>query len=53
MDVLAEAGPWMHAVYRDPDRVRLVVNGPLGLSLPELAILAGMTAGAVPGSDGT
>ena len=53
MDILAEAGPWMHAVYREPDRVRLVVNGPLGLSLPELAILAGMSAGAVPGSDGT
>ncbi len=53
MDILAEAGPWMHAVYREPDRVRLVVNGPLGLSLPELAILAGMSAGAVPGSGGT
>ena len=53
MDILAEAGPWTHAVYREPDRVRLVVNGPLGLSLPELAILAGMSAGAVPGSDGT
>ena len=52
MDILAEAGPWMHAVYREPDRVRLVVNGPLGLSLPELAILAGLSAGAVPGSDG-
>ena len=49
MDLLAEAGPWMHAVYREPDRVRVVVNGPLGLSLPELAILAGMSAGAVPG----
>ena len=53
VDILAEAGPWMHAVYREPDRVRLIVNGPLGLSLPELAILAGMSAGAVPGSDGT
>lgn len=53
MDILAESGPWMHAVYREPDRVRLVVNGPLGLSLPELAILAGMSAGAVTGSEGT
>ena len=53
MDILAEAGPWMHAVYREPDRVRVVVNGPLGLSLPELAILAGMSAGAIPGSGGT
>lgn len=53
VDILAAAGPWMHAVYREPDRVRLVVNGPLGLSLPELAILAGMSAGAVPGSDGS
>ena len=53
MDILAEAGPWMHAVYREPDRVRLVVNGPLGLSLPELAILAGVSAGAMPGSGGT
>ncbi|MCY3812551.1 MAG: FecR domain-containing protein [Gammaproteobacteria bacterium] len=53
MDILAEAGPWMHAVYRGPDRIRVVVNGPLGLSLPELAILAGMSAGAIPGSGGT
>ena len=53
MDILADAGPWMHAVYREPDRVRVVVNGPLGLSLPELAILAGMSAGAIPGSGGT
>ena len=52
MDILAEAGPWMHAVYREPDRVRVVVNGPLGLSLPELAILAGMSAGAMSGSGG-
>ena len=47
VDMLAEAGPWMHAVYREPDRVRVVVNGPLGLSLPELAILAGMSTGAM------
>lgn len=53
MDILADAGPWMHAVYREPDRVRVVVNGPLGLSLPELAILAGMSAGAIPGGGGT
>ncbi|MCY4013029.1 MAG: FecR domain-containing protein [Gammaproteobacteria bacterium] len=51
--ILADAGPWMHAVYREPDRIRVVVNGPLGLSLPELAILAGMSAGAIPGSGGT
>lgn len=52
MDVLAETGPWMHAVYREPDRIRVVVNGPLGLSLPELAILAGMSTGAMSGSGG-
>ena len=42
LDMLAEAGPWLYAATREPDRIRLTVNGPLGLSLPELAILAGM-----------
>ena len=53
LDVLAEAGPGLYAVYRERDRVRFVVNGPLGLSFPELAILAGMGANAMRGSDGT
>lgn len=42
LDMLAEAGPWLYAATRESDRIRLTVNGPLGLSLPELAILAGM-----------
>ncbi len=53
LDVLADAGPGLYAVYRERDRVRVVVNGPLGLSLPELAILAGMAANTMRGSGGT
>ena len=53
LDVLADAGPGLYAVYRERDRVRIVVNGPLGLSFPELAILAGLGADAMRGSDGT
>ena len=52
-DILKGAGPGLYGVYRESDRIGVVANGPIGLSFPELAILAGMGASALGRSDGT
>lgn len=51
--LLADVGPALYGVYREPTGLRFVANGPTGLSLPELAILAELGANALERMSGT